>query len=217
MREHPAKYNFKFIPSFVEFLSGCKTILDPFGGTGRVKLLEQYGFSTTDVEIEPEWATCICGDSQKLPFKDNSFDGICTSPTYGNRMADSFVDKKPERHYKRNTYHHTLGRKPSFHNTGLYHFGKRYLNLHEMIYKECKRVLKPNGVFVLNTKNFIHSGVETDVTNAHLCILSGMGFVVKELRSVPTNGLKYGDNRTRVQHEQITKLCAISLIRGDGK
>ena len=33
---------------------------------------------------------CVCttGDSRQMHYPDATFDTICTSPTYGNRMAD---------------------------------------------------------------------------------------------------------------------------------
>ena len=203
-KPHPAKYNEKFIEIFADMLRGCRKVLDPFGGTGKIAILEKYGFETVNVEIEPEWATSICGDSTSLPFKDHIFDAICTSPTYGNRMADSFIDHKPEKSYIRNTYHHTLGRTPSSRNTGRYHFGEEYLALHEQVYAECKRVLKPGGKFVLNTKNFIHSSVETNVTGSHAQLLTNLGFVIEKSEKFPVNGFKLGANRNRVEFETIS-------------
>ena len=52
---------------------------------------EFYGY-----EIEPEWADqaranglCVTtGDCRQMHYPDAMFDAICTSPTYGNRMAD---------------------------------------------------------------------------------------------------------------------------------
>ena len=78
--------------------TGPAKILDPFAGTGKITRLhawlpkaEFYGY-----EIEPEWAeqaraagcACTTGDSRQMHYPDAMFDAICTSPTYGNRMAD---------------------------------------------------------------------------------------------------------------------------------
>ena len=110
---HPAKYSDILLPVFRGMLSGCKDILDPFAGTGKLRLVFP---DCTLLEIEPEWASisgAIVGDATKMPFADCTFDAICTSPTYGNRMADSFIDHQIEKQYKRNTYTHQLGRKLS--------------------------------------------------------------------------------------------------------
>ena len=203
---HPAKYNKKFIEIFSNLLTGCKIILDPFSGTGKIKELEKHGFDTIGIEIEPDWATSILGDSTMMPIKSQSIDAICTSPTYGNRMADSFTDNHPEKAYIRNTYHHHLKRKPSLNNTGGLHFGERYLHLHKIIYSECARVIKPGGKFIINTKNFIHSAIETDVTQSHLNLLHDLDFVLISQQNIPTSGLTFGANRSRVKYETISEL-----------
>lgn len=65
-------------------------VLDPFAGVGGVHALPG---STFGVEIEPEWAAAHprtrVGDATALPWRARSFDVVCTSPCYGNRMADS--------------------------------------------------------------------------------------------------------------------------------
>jgi tRNA G10 N-methylase Trm11 len=203
---HPAKFNKKFIPIFAHLLGESKLVLDPFSGVGTIAELEPYGFETIGVEIEPEWAHSVLGDSRYLPFKDTSFDAVCTSPTYGNRMADSFTDHKLEKAYVRNTYHHHLKRKLSVYNTGRYHFGNTYLSLHRHIWKEVARVLKHDGKIVLNTKNFIHNNIITDVTGAHINILKENEFDIDVQFDVPTNGLQFGANRNRVGYETITLL-----------
>ena len=73
-------------------------ILDPFCGTGKIARLRQW-LPEADFfgyEIEKEWADqarvagcrCITGDSRDMAYGAATFDAICTSPTYGNRMAD---------------------------------------------------------------------------------------------------------------------------------
>jgi hypothetical protein len=114
--KHPAKYSDVLLPVFDRYLPDDNhQILDPFAGTGKLKEIRP---NCTLLEIEPEWAdSCgaIVGDATAMPFNDACFDAICTSPTYGNRMADSFQDHKVEKKYKRNTYRHILGRKLSDH------------------------------------------------------------------------------------------------------
>lgn len=102
---HPAPYADKLLPLLGALLAGCDAVLDPFAGTGK---LRKVCPQATLVEIEPEWAVmggALVGDALALPFEDDLFDAICTSPTYGNRMADQYVDEGV-----RHTYRYALGR-----------------------------------------------------------------------------------------------------------
>ena len=60
------------------------------------------------------------GDSGQMHYPDVTFDAICTSPTYGNRMADHHEarDGSP-----RDTYRHVLGRPLTPGNSGALHWG----------------------------------------------------------------------------------------------
>jgi SAM-dependent methyltransferase len=211
--KHPAKYSDVLLPVFKEMLSGCEKILDPFAGTGKLRLVFP---DCTLLEIEPEWAAmssgAIVGDATNMPFADCSFDAICTSPTYGNRMADSFIDHQTEKQYKRNTYTHVLGRKLSANNSGAMQWGERYREFHLKAWAECSRVLKPKGLFCLNISNHIRKGKEQYVTEWHIEALVNIGFSVLEHRKIKTRRNRMGRNgNVRVQHESVV------LLRKGGK
>lgn len=205
--KHPAKYSDVLLPVFKEMLTGCNAILDPFAGTGKLRLVFP---DCTLLEIEPEWAAisgAIVGDATDMPFADCSFDAICTSPTYGNRMADSFTDHQPEKQYKRNTYTHQLGRKLSENNSGAMQWGEKYKELHRKAWSECSRVLKPMGLFCLNISNHIRNGKEVFVTEWHIETLRNIGFTVLEHRKIETRRNRMGQNGSaRVQHESVVLL-----------
>ena len=109
---HPAKYTDKLLPVFAELLTGRTRILDPFAGTGKIFELAQWlpEADIQAVEIEPEWAAMnprtTLGNALHLPWPAESFDAVCTSPCYANRMADHHEAKDAS---QRNTYRHALG------------------------------------------------------------------------------------------------------------
>jgi len=194
---HPARYSKELLPIFARVLSDKKRILDPFSGTGeRLKAIFPCAFLN---ELEPEWTAitperAICGDALALAFKSNSFDAVATSPTYGNRMADDFEDRKPEKKYKRNTYRHVLGRKLSPNNTGAMQWGAKYRTAHESAWREVWRVLSPGGVFVLNISDHMRGKKRAKVAAWHFRTVRALGFQLVEAHSIKTKRNRQGQN-----------------------
>jgi len=201
---HPARYTDSLLPVFERYLNGKKTILDPFAGTGKLKTIAPHA---TLLEIEPEWAEisgAIVGDATDMPFDNHCFDAICTSPTYGNRMADHFVDHQKEKKYTRNTYRHCLGRALTENNSGRMQWGKKYQELHKKAWIECKRVLKGDGIFILNISNHIRAGKEMDVTSWHVKELEKIGFKLIKAHKIETPRQRNGANANlRVAYESV--------------
>ena len=199
---HPAKYTDSLIPVMRKMLNGVHMVLDPFAGTG--KIFEVGVNKTFAIEIEMEWARMrdgiIVADALKLPFKDSFFDAVCTSPCYGNRMADSFNSKDGS---YRNTYHHALGRKPHSNSAATLQWGKRYRSFHLKAWQEVRRVLKPNGVFVLNIKDHFRNGVLQGVPDWHNSIINKMGFLEKEKIYVEVPSNKFGKNRDLRMNKEV--------------
>lgn len=209
--KHPAVYTDSFIPIFAKHLNGFSNVYDPFGGTGKIALIKEHGFNGEIYcsEIEPEWTNQYDGvdywficDSAKTSFiKNEFFEAICTSPTYGNRMADHFEAKDSS---KRITYRHGLGRKLTDGNTGKQQWGNSYKNKHIEIYNELFRVLKPEGTFILNISDHIRAGKIIEVSKWHKEALESIGFNLIESISVPTRRMGFGENsHLRVQNENI--------------
>jgi len=209
--QHPATYTDSFIPLFAELLKNCDMVYDPFGGTGKLALIKRHGYRGKIFcsELEPEWTNQYCGvdrwfigDSAKTDFiKNGYFEAICTSPTYGNRMADHHEARDSS---KRITYRHRLGRVLSDENTGKMQWGVNYKEKHIEVYKELNRVLKMEGIFILNISNHIRAGVVVEVASWHKEVLEGLGFVLQDEFSVPTPRMGFGANsHLRVQSETI--------------
>lgn len=207
MARHPARFTEALLPVLRDALrstvgSGA-TVLDPFAGTGRIHELHPE-FATFGVELEPEWARLhprtIVGNALHLPWPDALFDAICTSPTYGNRMADHHEAKDDS---KRMTYRHSLGRKLSDDNSGQLQWGPAYREFHEAAWAEAYRVLKPGGAFIVNISNHVRAGKVIDVTGWHVECLQTMCVLRGHVR-VPTPRMRFGANgQARVDSESV--------------
>ena len=207
--KHPAKFSRNLYEWFEKILKypQPRRLLDPFGGIGGIFTLTHKLFLTEIfcVEIEPEWAAydsrITVGNALDLPYEDDYFDAACTSPTYGNRMADHHEARDSS---KRNTYRHTLGRPLASKNSGQLQWGPRYREFHIQAWTELRRVLQPNARFVLNCKNHIRKGKIQRVTEWHVEVLNSLGFHQQEWISVLAGGNRQGQNGDlRVAHEDV--------------
>jgi SAM-dependent methyltransferase len=224
MAEHPAKFTAAIVDVMTDIVYSewmhhdCAPIkvLDPFAGTGKIHELYSAAVLTFGVEIEPEWAfmhpRTLVGNALELPVRTCSIDVICTSPTYGNRMADHHEAKDDS---KRMTYRHRLGRPLHPSNSGQLGWGPKYWEFHKAAWREQTRVLRPGGLFVLNVKNFYRTKTvkgtrvteEVDVCQWHLDELTSLGYRVEASVAVPVRGMRMGTNHTRrVNHEMVYAL-----------
>lgn len=206
MIAHPAKYSDPLYPHFQRQVDkfGLSLVLDCMAGVGGIHKLG--GCRTVGVELEHEWAcqhpSNIVGDATRLPFRDDTFDGIIVSPAYGNRMADKHEAKDGSNRF---TYRHKLGRQLTENNGGGMQWGQAYRELHEAAWVEAARVLRPDGVFMLNCKNHYRNGRLVDVVQWHVDVLARtLNVQPTERIQVPCPGMGFGANRDkRVPFEDI--------------
>lgn len=213
--KHPSVYSNNLLPIFAEILNkyGSKCVLDPFAGTGKIALIRAYGFvgEIHCSEIEPEWPKSSpynvdhwnIGDSENLSniYEANKFDAICTSVVYGNRMSDHHKSNDKSR---RVSYRQYLGRDLTDGNIGKMQWGEKYRLKHSNIYKELYKIIKPNGIFILNVSDHIRSGEVMPVSQWHVDELTKVGLKLVQTIEVQTQRMKYGENRNlRVSHENV--------------
>lgn len=175
-------------------------VLDPCAGVGAGNLATHYN------EIEPEWAVqcpgrVTVGDARFLPYPDGCFDAITCSPTYGSRMADHHEARDDS---KRHTYRHYLGRPLTEGNTGQLQWGQEYRDIHVAIWRDCYRVVRPQGRIVVNVKDHIRKGDVIDVTSWHSKALKGVGFIQSKEVPVRCPGQRHGANgQARIDYEWV--------------
>lgn len=219
LTSHPAAFPSQIIDVLRRLIPQGR-VVDPFGGIGKLGTLG-LDWEVTSVEIEPEWAlqgysngchSVIIGDSRFLPFPSNSIPAIATSPTYGNRMADSYApDMTSKRsHATRRSYRICLGRDLNSANSGGMQWGEDYRKLHREVWAECYRVLMPDGALVINCKDHMRAGILQEVCEFHWQTLHTIGFKHTETVLVPIKG-DMNTSRMRakgiavVDHEQVAK------------
>ncbi len=205
--KHPARYSAKLLSTLALYLQGSERILDPFAGVGGIFALSPFlpGSQIEAVEIEPEWAgqdpRVTFGNALALPWPAGAFDAVCTSPCYGNRMADHHEAYDASR---RNTYRHALGRPLHPDNAGQLQWGDEYRDFHWRAWTEARRVLSPGGRLVLNIKDHIRDGERVRVTDWHAGALLALGFHLVKRTEVKCPGQRRGANgHLRVATESV--------------
>lgn len=236
---HPAKYSPAIMGVLVDLLVDAPgPILDPFAGVGRIfAMCDDLGRDDAmGIELEPEFAAgeprVIVGDCLATlgAMANASVGTICTSPTYGNRMADTYLgenDTCPEcgglasaetcdrcggtgRASSRGAgYAVSLGRAPSHGSSAAMQWGPLYREFHRKVWAQCARVLQPRGTLILNMSDHIRWGERQMVTDWHLRTLMNERFRYVEAHTVSTPRSRRGANHhLRVEGEQVIVLEA---------
>lgn len=208
--EHPAKFSAPILGEvrrlLGKYVPAGATLLDPFAGVGGIHQLNPE-YTTVGVELEPEWAKqsphTIVGNALELDqlFANDFFDAVVTSPCYGNRMADHHNARDTSKRY---TYRHMLGRMPTEGSSAVMQWGPAYKRFHNLAWLQVWDVLKPGGIFILNSSDHVRGGQMQQVSLWHKRACTAIGFELLEWTSVRTQRMRNGANaRLRVDHEDV--------------
>ena len=193
-------------------------VLDPMAGVGGITdITDNYSqVVLTMVEIEQEWAD-VAGRKIGYPHrifnadflswasdKDGfDYDIIMTSPTYGNRMADSHTPGIADKSV-RNTYRHVLERPLTDGSSAGMQWGDEYRQFHSTAWFYVYDLLTPTGIFVLNVKDHIRKGVKQPVCTWHKNQCIRLGFALEQEIAIPVKGNRQGQNgEVRVDNEMV--------------
>ena len=233
--QHPAKFSAPILTAIRAVLADLSPsgplapvrVLDPFAGVGGIHELRPE-YDTHGVELEAEWADTSPytrqGDATDLRWIDDAtFDVVCTSPAYGNRMADSydgsgdlckpcagsgdcgtddngfepcpFCDGTGKKASTRYTYRIALGRPLTDGNGAGLQWGDAYRTIHRAAWAEAARVLRSGGLLLLNISDHYRQGQLQGVDLWHTNALGQLGFDL--IRQIPIKTSRQGNGANR--------------------
>ena len=214
---HPAKMDAQLLLWIVErYTKAGETILDPMAGSGTAMIGCTVGRNIVQVELEQkfvemqktnwdkvrmmpqlghEMGEChiIQGDARQLG--DILADHAIFSPPYaesyiggdGSALKALETGKGTKRGRGFDSFgNKTLGKPDNPENIGNLK-ADNYLSAMAQVYSQCHRVLKPGGLMVVVTKNFIRNKKEVrlDEDTIRLCEPAGFKFVERHYRKLP--------------------------------
>lgn len=113
-------------------------------------------------------------------------------------------DGMGKREYDRITYKHKLGRMPSEGSSAVLQWGTAYKKFHHHAWREAYRVLRDDGLFVLNIGDHIRNHKRQSVSAWHAKDLQRQGLTLERRIKVPVRKMRKGANReARVPYEWV--------------
>jgi hypothetical protein len=214
--KHPARFSPSIVDNAIAYLVSIGftgRVLDPFAGTGE-RLKSTRGIQFYGAELQYHWAKqrdrdnismVVANTLRGLPFAYDSFDGIFTSPDYGNRYADHHNAQDPS--LRRSYFHdHLAGTGEPLHpdNGGLLHWGPAYRQHKRKSYIILLKYLKLDGLVLVNVSDIVRNKRVVPCVAWHDLQLRALGVKMERRIEVETPRMRMGANsKARVSHEVI--------------
>lgn len=165
-------------------------VLDPLAGLGSVRGLNSHSdheivcmdinanYNDSDDEV-------TYGDATMLAFGDEEFDAIVTTPDWGAVTTDT-----------QNVLATELSRTREPNDLSVLAWGEEYRDVCGEIWRECVRVLRPQGVFVLVIRDHLRPGINpkkpdlkelAGVTSWHIQLMLDAGMDLISLAGIRSN------------------------------
>lgn len=130
----------------------------------------------------------------------------------GSPFVSAFADREcpkcegsglsPRRSYRHDYGPDFWGDAPWQLNAGAMQWGPEYRDLHRAAWREAYRVLKKNGIAIVNVKDHVRDKKRVRVSAWHLSTLKAVGFETVRSVPIPLRGNGFGQNReARVPNE----------------
>lgn len=200
--EHPcdAKFRPRLARAILQ-IYGEEPILDPMCGSGTTLITASHlGLESYGVDIEQEYVDVLkenlgktperldgelggyhveVGDVRSLPFEDDFFGLIFTSPPYWKAIqSKSCEGADPSRPYNTEKIRRRDKYSDNPLNLGNYREYAAYLGEMSKAYEECRRVLKPGRLMVVVVKDINHNYLTVPLGADTIKLCRDVGFKV---------------------------------------
>ncbi len=210
---HPAKMDAQLLTWIVsKYTASGETILDPMAGSGTMMLACTLGRNVVLVELEEKFCKMMAdnweqvkmrpqlgsqmGNCQIIQGDARQFEGlvdkIVTSPPYeGTEARDRSKDNSHrdavERTHAGGSVKIMQGYQGTAENIGNLK-SDSYLEAMLQVYQQCFSVLRPQGLMILVTKNFIRNKqvIRLDTDTKLLCQKAGFTYLERYERNLPS-------------------------------
>ena len=191
---HPATWNDALIAAAVELIDHHTEepgiLIDPMAGEGRhYEALADAGWTLilSDIHAWPHRSSRVVhGDATDIARDDNSIDVLLTSPPFGNRLADKMSTDDD----RRITYADRRGCDTADNDAAGLQWGSAYRSTMQDIWTETARVLRDDGLAVIDIKDHIRRDVRQHVTAWTVDAWQQLGWTVTDIIPVPAIGYR---------------------------